>query len=116
MFLLSHTASTPIIRAVNFNADKIVFVGSVVNLTVQVINSSSMTNNLKWSKANASLPEDSHTMDYSKDGNYYTALIIDTASYFNDGGTYYLTATNQCGTSIIYVILHIICKGNYSDR
>ena len=97
---------------VNFNAEKPVSVNSSVNLTVQITTNSSLTSSPTWSRPEANLPDDSHTMSYSKDGNDYTTLIIDRASYSDDGGMYIASATNQCGTSNLSVVLNIYKKGN----
>lgn len=64
-----------------------------------------------WLRKNADLPKHSHIMDYSKNGNNYSSLIIDKASYTDDGGTYYLNVSNHCGTSTVSVDLHV-AKGN----
>ena len=117
LLLLSlHTASTPVLYAVNFNAEKTVKVDSTVNLTVQIISSNlSLTSSPMWYRINADLPADSVIQNYPEDGNKYTTLIIDKASYSNDGGTYCLNATNQCGTSTICVVLNIY-KGNVREQ
>ena len=57
-----------------------------------------------WYRINANLPEDS---SIKNNGDNYTTLIIDKASYSDDGGTYCLNATNRYGTSTICVDLNI---------
>ena len=101
-----HTAtSAPVLYAVNFNAEKTVEVNSIVNLTVRIVSNSSLTSDPTWYRINADLPEDSSIKFI--DGNNYTTLIINEASYSDDGGTYCLNATNHYGTSTICVDLHI---------
>ena len=116
MLLLSssYTAFAPALSAVNFNAEKTVHVNTTVNLTVQVIGYS-LISNLTWYRIIADLPEDCRIENYSKDGNNYTTLIIDKASYDDDGGIYCLSATNQCGTSSICVVVNIY-KGNVREQ
>ena len=110
------TASAPVLSPVNFNPEHTVKVNSTVNMTAQVtINNSPLTSGPTWSRINAELSKDSHTRDYSVDGNNYTTLIIDKASYSNDSGTYYLNATNQCGSSTIYTNLNIY-KGTQNQH
>ena len=97
---------------VNFNANKIVFVGDHVNLTVQVISNLTLIHIPTWSRKNANLPKDSRTANYSQDGNIFTSLIIHKASYADDGGIYYLNTSNYCGPSGTSVDLNIDKKGN----
>ena len=90
-----------------------------INLTVQITNAGNLplTSGPTWYRINADLPEDHHIENNFKDGNNYTTLIIDKASYANDGGTYCLNATNQFNTSTICVLIHIwkCKKHNYYD-
>jgi len=88
-----------------------VFVDNPVNLTVNIDSNLPLTSDPMWSRDNADLPNDSYVMNYTKEGNNYTSLIIEKASYHNDEGIYYLTASNQCGTSTVSVDLDIV-KGN----
>ena len=121
MLLLSslHTAAAsaqgPALYAVNFNAEETVEVDRTINLTVQITNGNlSLTSGPTWYRIYANLPKDrSHIENNFKDGNNYTTLIIDKASYADDGGTYCLSATNQFNTSTICVVIYIY-KGNVS--
>ena len=106
-----HTASAPELRAVTFYPEITVFADSYVNLTVQITGDVSMTTTSMWSKFNGNLPKQSHVTNYSRDGNNFTSLIIDKASYFLDGGLYYLNATNLCGSSSISVVIKMLRKG-----
>ena len=104
--------AAPDLYEFNFNSEKTVFVGSHVNFTVQVCSNISLTSGPLWSRHNADLPEDSDIMNYTKDGNNYNSLIIKNASYDNDGGLYYLNASNYCGFSSVSVHLNVDKKGN----
>lgn len=106
-----YVASTPELFAINFNDEIIVFADSPVNLTVEVTSNISLTNTPTWLRINARLPKDSHTVHYFQDGNNYTTLIINKASYTTDGGVYFLSTSNQCGPSNVSVDLNIK-KGN----
>lgn len=101
----------PNLYAVNFNSEERVLAKKHVNFTVQVVSDLSLTNMPTWSRKGADLPKDSHIMDYSRDGNNYTSLIIDKVSYDNDGGMYHLNASNYCGSSSVSVVLEVY-KGN----
>ena len=46
-----------------------------------------------------------------EDGKNYTGLLMEGASYTNDGGTYCLSATNQCDTSTISVVVVNVYRG-----
>ena len=105
-----HTATVPFLSPVNFNGDNLFKENSSVNFTAQIITDSSLTSTPIWARININLPEDSHTVQYSKDGNIYASLTIDKASP-DDKGFYHLSATNQCGSSIIFVGLGVVeCK------
>ena len=106
-----HTASTPELRAVTFYPEITVFDDSYVNLTVQVTNNLSLATISMWSKFNSALPKHSYIVNYSRDGNNYTSLIIDKISYYYDGGLYYLNASNLCGSSSISVFITVLRKG-----
>ena len=55
-------------------------------------------------------------MNYSKDGNNYTSLIINKVSYENsDGGEYLMNISNYCGVSSVFVILNVD-KGNMNSN
>ena len=107
-----HTATVPILYRVNFNAEKIVFVDDYVNLTVQVTSNLSLIIMPTWSRENADLPKHSSTANYSVGKNNFTSLIIQKASYANDGGLYYLNTSNYCGPSGTSVDLNVDKKGN----
>ena len=112
LFFSLHTATVPFLSPVNFVAEDGITVleGDFVNFTSQIITNSSLTRTPTWSRININLPEDSHTVQYSKDGNIYASLTIDKASP-DDKGFYHLSATNQCGSSIIFVGLGVVeCK------
>ena len=98
--------------AVNFNSNETVLAKTLtlVNFTVQIISNLSLSM-ANWSRENADLPKDSHIIDYTENGNNYTSLIINKASYDNDGGMYYLNASNYCGSLSVSVVLDVY-KGN----
>lgn len=77
----------------------VLYEGSRVNLTVQVSSNLSLTKIPTWSRKHAVLPNDSFTVNYSIDGNNFTALIINKVSFSNDKGVYLLNASNYCGLS-----------------
>ena len=106
-----HTASAPELYPVTFYSEITVFADSYVNLTVQVTSNLPLTSFFMWSRHNAELPKHSHVMNYSKDGNNFTSLIIGKASYFLDGGLYYMNTSNQCGPSSISVVIKILRTG-----
>ena len=105
--------AAPNLYEYNFNSEETVFAERRVNFTVQVSSNISLTK-LQWSRCNADLPEDSDIMNFTKEGNNYTSLIIKRASYDNDSGLYYLNASNYCGLSSVSVLLKIDKKGNIS--
>lgn len=113
IMILMHTASAPELYPVTFYPEITVFADSYVNLTVQVSSSLPLTSVFMWSRHNAELPKHSHVMNYSNDGNNFTSLIIDKASYYFDGATglYYMNTSNQCGPSSISVVIKILRKG-----
>ena len=74
--------SAPELCGVNFNAEKTVEINSMVNLTVRIVSNSSLTGDPTWYRINANLPEDS---SIKNNGDNYTTLIIDKASYSDDG-------------------------------
>lgn len=100
-------AFAPSLYPVNFNQVRPVFAGDYVNLTVEITSNLSLTGAPVWSRFSADLPNDSYTINYFKYGNNYTSLIIRKISPDDDGGMYYVSASNQCGTSNISVILQI---------
>ena len=104
---LLHIASAPDLYAVNFNSNETVLAKTLVNFTVQIISNLSLSRMATWSKKNADLPKDSYFMNYTKDGNNYTSLIINKVSYCSDGGVYYLNASNYCGSSSVSVVLDV---------
>jgi len=111
--LLLLIASAPELYEVNFNGKLTVIVDNPVNLTVNIDSDLPLTSDPMWSRDDADLSNDSYVMNYTKKKkrNNYTSLIIEKASYYNDEGNYYLTASNQCGTSTVSVDLDIV-KGN----
>ena len=86
-----------------------------MNFTVQVSSSLSLVRGPTWSRLHAGLPKDSHVMNYVKDRNNYTSLIINKTSYYHDSGLYYLNTSNYCGPSSVHVILEIY-KGNMDSN
>jgi len=101
------TASAPELHPVNFHGKLPVLADSLVNLTVKIINCGNLLLTILWSRDNGNLPKDSNITNYTRDGNNYASLIIYKVSYYNDGGTYYLSVSNYCGTSIISVTLKV---------
>ena len=97
--------------AVTFYPAITVFADSYVILTVQITGDLSLVTTTKWLKFNGNLPKHSHVTNYSRDDNNFTSLIIDKASYYYDGGLYYLIATNLCGSSNISVVIKMLRKG-----
>ena len=106
-----HTASASELHAVTFYPEIMVFADSYVNLTVQITSNVSLATVSMWSKLNGDLPKHSHITNYSRDGNNFTSLIIDKASYYFDGGLYYLNSSNYCGSSSISVLIKMLRKG-----
>jgi len=101
------TASAPELHPVNFHGELPVLANSLVNLTVQIISYGNLLPTILWSRDNGNIPKDSNITNYYKDGNFYTLLIIDKVSYYDDGGVYYLNVSNYCGASIISIALKV---------
>ena len=111
IFMITATGSAPELRAVTFYPEITVFADSYVNLTVEIAGDLSLVTTSMWSKFDGNLPKTSHVTNYFRDSNNFTSLIIDEASYFLDGGLYYLIATNLCGSSSISVVIKMLRKG-----
>ena len=101
-----HTATVPFLAPVNFDRDLNLFKeNSSVNFTAQIMTYTSLTSTPIWARINVNLPKDTHIVQYSKDGNIYTSMIIDKLSNPNDFGIYCVSASNQCGASSLCVYL-----------
>ena len=103
-----HVGSAPLVSRENFRYYITRIEGSNITLTATVTTDLPLSSGYPvWQVAHGMLPSNAKVDNYTIDGVLYSNLSLYNLSYYENSGNYTFTASNECGTSLVFTFIEV---------